>query len=53
MGRPVIYASTVTRRQARWRRARRRGTLLGPRLAVLAMAGSACAFAAAVLERLT
>lgn len=53
MGRPVIYASTVTRRQARWRRARRRGWLLGPRLAMLVMWASAVAFAVAVFERLS
>jgi hypothetical protein len=53
MDRPIIYASSVTRRQARWRRARRRGTLLGPRLAMLAVGASACAFAITVLERLT
>jgi hypothetical protein len=52
MDRPVIYASSVTRRQARWRRARRRSVLLGPRLAMIALAGSACAFAVSVLERL-
>ena len=53
MDRPIIYASSVTRRQARWRRARRRGGLLGPRLAMLALSASACAFAITVLERLT
>jgi hypothetical protein len=53
MDRPIIYASSVTRRQARWRRARRRGGLLGPRLAMLALSASACAFAVTVLERLT
>ena len=53
MGRPVIYASSVTRRQARWRRARRRGILLGPRLAMLVMWGSVAAFGVVVLERLT
>jgi hypothetical protein len=53
MDRPVIYASSVTRRQARWRRARRRSVLLGPRLAMIALAGSACVFAVSVLERLS
>lgn len=33
--------------------ARRRSVLLGPRLAMIALAGSACAFAVTVLERLT
>ena len=51
MERSVIYASSVTRRQARWRRARRRSTLLGPRLAMAALGASACAFAITVLER--
>lgn len=53
MDRPIIYASSVTRRQARWRRARRRSSLLGPRLAMVALAASACAFGVTVLERLT
>ncbi len=53
MGLPVIYASTVTRRQARWRRVRRRGALFGPRLAMLVMWASATAFAVAVIERLS
>lgn len=52
MGRPVIYASTLTRREVRLRRARRRGTVLGPRLAVLAVWGSVAAFAIVVIERL-
>jgi hypothetical protein len=51
--RPVIYASTISRREARWRRARRRGWVLGPRLAMLAASASACAFAFVVFERLT
>ncbi len=53
MDRPIIYASSVTRRQARWRRARRRGSLLGPRLAMVVLGASVCAFAVTVLERLT
>ncbi len=53
MDRPIIYASSVTRRQARLRRARRRSVLLGPRLAMLVLAASACAFAITVMERLT
>ncbi|HEY5143617.1 MAG TPA: hypothetical protein VII98_08960 [Solirubrobacteraceae bacterium] len=52
MGLPVTYASTVTRRQARWRRARRRGALFGPRLAMLVMWGSATAFVVVVIEHL-
>lgn len=52
MGRPVIYASTLTRREVRLRRARRRGVVLGPRLAALAVWGSATAFAIVVIERL-
>jgi hypothetical protein len=52
MGRPVIYASTLSRRQVRLRRARRRSWLLGPRLAMVAMWGSLAAFAIAVTERL-
>lgn len=52
MGRPVIYASTLTRREVRLRRARRRGWALGPRLAGLALWGSLAAFAVVVVERL-
>jgi len=52
MGLPVIYASSVTRRQARWRRVRRRGVLFGPRLAMLVMWGSATAFVVAVIQHL-
>lgn len=53
MDRPVIYASSLTRRQARLRRGRRRGMLLGPRLAMLALVASSCGFTIAVLARLT
>ena len=53
MARPVIYASTLTRRQARIRRARRRSFQLGPRVAMLALWLSASAFAVAVIERLS
>jgi hypothetical protein len=52
MGRPVIYASSLSRRQVRQRRARRRSAALGPRLALLALWGSLAAFAVAVTERL-
>ncbi|HVP02783.1 MAG TPA: hypothetical protein VMT10_09455 [Solirubrobacteraceae bacterium] len=52
MGLPVIYSSSVTRRQARWRRVRRRSMRFGPRLAMLVMWGSLAAFAVAVIERL-
>jgi hypothetical protein len=52
MGLPVIYASSVTRRQARWRRVRRRGVLFGPRLAMLVLWGSLAAFTVAVIERM-
>jgi hypothetical protein len=51
--RPIIYASPISRREARWRRVRRRGWFLGPRLAMFAACASACAFAVAVFERLT
>jgi len=50
--RPVIYSSSLSRREARLRRARRRGWVLGPRLATLAMSASACAFGLVVFERL-
>ncbi len=50
MSRPVIYASSLTRRQARWRRARRRGALFGPRLATLVLWLSATAFAVVVIQ---
>lgn len=53
MDRPVIYASSVTRRQARWRRARRRSVLFGPRLAMLALGASVFAFAITVVQQLT
>lgn len=52
MYRSVIYASSLSRREARWRRVRRRGGAAAPRLAVLAMSLSAAAFAITVLERL-
>ena len=52
MYRSVIYASSLSRREARWRRVRRRGGAAAPGLAVAAMCLSAGAFAVAVLERL-
>ena len=51
MYRSVIYSSSLSRREARWRRVRRRGGAVAPRLAVLAMTASGAAFALAVLER--
>jgi hypothetical protein len=51
MYRSVIYASSLSRREARWRRVRRRGGAAAPRLAVLVMSLSAAAFAVTVLER--
>jgi hypothetical protein len=50
--RPVIYASSLSRRQARMRRVRRRSWTLGPRLATLAASASACAFALMLFSRL-
>lgn len=50
--RPVIYASSLSRRQVRLRRVRRRSWTLGPRLATLAASASACAFALVVFDRL-
>lgn len=52
MYRSVIYASSLSRREARWRRVRRRGGAAAPRLAMLAMGLSGAAFAVTVLERL-
>lgn len=52
MYRSVIYASSLSRREARWRRVRRRGGAAAPGLAVLAMCASAFAFVVVVVERL-
>ncbi len=52
MYRSVIYASSLSRREARWRRVRRRGGAAAPGLAVGVMGLSAIAFAVTVLERL-
>ncbi|MSX02779.1 MAG: hypothetical protein F2813_06420 [Actinobacteria bacterium] len=38
--RQVIYASSISRREVRRRQARRRGELLGPRLALVAACGA-------------
>lgn len=53
MDRPVIYQSSLSRRQVRRRRAQRRGALLMPRLATFALTASGFAFALAVFERMT
>ena len=52
MQRSVIYASSMSRREARWRRLRRRGFIAAPGLAMIAMCASGAIFAITVIERL-
>jgi hypothetical protein len=50
--RQVIYASSISRRDLRRRRARRRGELLGPRLALIAACGSGFAVAVIAVQQI-
>jgi len=50
--RQVIYASSISRRDLRRRQARRRGELLGPRLALIAACGSGFAIAVIAVQQI-
>ena len=50
--RQVIYASSISRRDLRRRQARRRGELLGPRLALIAACGSGFAVAVIAVQQI-
>ena len=50
--RQVIYASSISRRDLRRRQARRRGELLGPRLALVAACGSGFAIAVIAVQQI-
>ena len=50
--RQVIYASSISRRDLRRRQARRRGELLGPRLALIAACGSGFAITVIAVQQI-
>jgi len=50
--RQVIYASSISRREVRRRQARRRGDLLGPRLALVAACGAGFSIAVIAVQQI-
>ena len=48
----AIYASSLSRRDVRRRQARRRGELLGPRLALIAACGAGFAVAVIAVQQI-